>query len=387
MKYMVMECHLSYAVVLDEDGNFLKAANLHYQVGQTISDIVEMRQPDTQRTKKKGYRWIYSLAAAAACLIIALTTVFQLGGMTYGSVYLTINPEVRIDVNRNDMVVGLEGTNEDGEMLVREYSYRKKELELVMDELVDRAIEMGYLHEGGQITLTLDADDNEWVASHSDSLTGRLNEHLADKVKVTIRVTDTEAEGSQVIIPVAPGESDNANSSSEDSPAAGSHPDQEKPSLPAGGPAATPPSSSYGDSDYGETDDDNKPAGSGQTGNTPSEPIRQTQSDYDPPGDDDSEEGDSPYDHNHPDNDDSKEDDDTDKNQSAENDSQYDAPDSEQSVTGDSGYNDSGSEQTERSDSEYDDPDANRPEENDSGYDDSDEEQTDENDSGYNDVN
>lgn len=31
MKYLVVECGLSYAVVLDEEGRFLKVANLHYR--------------------------------------------------------------------------------------------------------------------------------------------------------------------------------------------------------------------------------------------------------------------------------------------------------------------------------------------------------------------
>ena len=30
MSYLVMECHTSYAVVLDEQGRFLKVANLNY---------------------------------------------------------------------------------------------------------------------------------------------------------------------------------------------------------------------------------------------------------------------------------------------------------------------------------------------------------------------
>lgn len=40
MKYIVMECHFSYAVLLDENGKFLKAANRGYQVGQTVYDPV-----------------------------------------------------------------------------------------------------------------------------------------------------------------------------------------------------------------------------------------------------------------------------------------------------------------------------------------------------------
>ena len=40
MNYLVMEVHPAYAVVLDEEGRFLKAANLRYQVGDTVRDIV-----------------------------------------------------------------------------------------------------------------------------------------------------------------------------------------------------------------------------------------------------------------------------------------------------------------------------------------------------------
>ena len=43
MKYMVMECRPSYAILLDEEGCFKKAANLHYEVGQIVEDPVLMR--------------------------------------------------------------------------------------------------------------------------------------------------------------------------------------------------------------------------------------------------------------------------------------------------------------------------------------------------------
>ena len=38
MSYLVMECHPGYAVLLDEEGRFLKAANLRYETGQTVYD-------------------------------------------------------------------------------------------------------------------------------------------------------------------------------------------------------------------------------------------------------------------------------------------------------------------------------------------------------------
>ena len=45
MKYLIMECHMAYAVVLDEDGRFLKAANMDYEVGQTVDTIMEIVEP------------------------------------------------------------------------------------------------------------------------------------------------------------------------------------------------------------------------------------------------------------------------------------------------------------------------------------------------------
>lgn len=39
VKYLVMETHPAYAVVLDNEGRFLKAANLHYQVGTPWSAL------------------------------------------------------------------------------------------------------------------------------------------------------------------------------------------------------------------------------------------------------------------------------------------------------------------------------------------------------------
>ena len=44
MRYLVMECHTSYAVLLDECGCFVRAANLCYQVGETVEEPVLLRE-------------------------------------------------------------------------------------------------------------------------------------------------------------------------------------------------------------------------------------------------------------------------------------------------------------------------------------------------------
>ena len=45
MKYLVMECHPGYVVLLDEEGRFVKAANFSYEVGQRIDDPILMERP------------------------------------------------------------------------------------------------------------------------------------------------------------------------------------------------------------------------------------------------------------------------------------------------------------------------------------------------------
>lgn len=204
-KYLVMECHPGYAVVLDEDGRFLKVANFNYEIGQSVTDIVEMRtpQPVTQEKKKSG-RWLYSLAAVAACLLLIFSSVLHILQAPHASVYISINPKVRIDVNRRDIVVGLDGINEDGEELIAGYDYKKKELGLVMDELVDRAITMGYLHEGSRISLVLDADNDEWIAYHSESLARRLDNHLSEKMSVTIYFGGKLTQDNKFVVPIIP---------------------------------------------------------------------------------------------------------------------------------------------------------------------------------------
>ena len=231
-----------------------------------MTGILEARLPEAQEQAVPHRRWITTAAAMAACLILIFSGLF-LNNRPYASVYLSINPEVRIDVNRRDVVVGLEGMNDDGAALLTDYSYKKKDLNLVMEELTDRAINMRYLHAGGKITVTLDADE-AWSIHHSDTIRTSLKEHLSDRLSVTIEVTgqyvpqppQNTSPGESLVIPVeipteppkpsAPkpsgsvssgGDSDYGDSSYE-------HPAPDPKPAPAPTPA---PSYGSGDSDYG----------------------------------------------------------------------------------------------------------------------------------------
>ncbi len=235
MKYLVMEVRLGYAVLLDEEGRFIKAADMNYQVGESVTDVFiinEAERPVTE--KKKAPSWVYAMAAMAACLVIMAGFLVNSFMSPFASVYISINPRVRIDVNKQDMVVGVEGVNEDGVILLEGYDYRRKSLDLVVDELVDLAIDYGYLHEGGKITLTLDAND-DWVVSHSEHLSQQITQHLTDRYTVTIDIGATKDTPDIT----QPSENPPQQTTSESQPAA---------------PATTPQSPPSSDTDYGDTD-------------------------------------------------------------------------------------------------------------------------------------
>lgn len=260
MRYVVMECCSSYAVLLDENGRFWKAANLRYEVGQTVSDPVLMREktPET----KPLIRWIASGAAAiAACLLLIFGIgYYQNYKVPYSSVYLSINPQVRIHLNRQGTVVDVVGTNPDGVALLEGYDGRGKDKVTVADELIDRAIDMGYLSEGGRVSFSIDTPEEALFTEYGIELRTGLADHLEGRITITISVFGEEE----------PEESSSPSSEkSEDS---------------------EPPASSWAgthDSDYDSKDDD-----------TDYDPHHDGITDYTPPvsGNSSAEDGDSGYD-------------------------------------------------------------------------------------------
>ena len=190
MEYLVMECSLSYAVVLDSEGRFLKVPNLGYEVGQTLNRVVLQDTPSQSRPPRKHLvRW----AAMAACLCIMVLGSWSFWQSPVGTVRMQINPDVQMRVNRFDRVVGLEGLNEDGKALIEGYRAYGKEMQTVSDELADRAVELGYLNDGGRITLTVESDRESWKTATEELLLLELDVHFEHRI-IIVTVSADEPE-------------------------------------------------------------------------------------------------------------------------------------------------------------------------------------------------
>ena len=202
MNYLVMEVHPAYAVVLDEEGRFLKAANLRYQVGDTVRDIVELRRPKEKRPAL--WKPLSGVVGLAACLCLVFFGYYQPNFTPYGALRIQINPDVELTLSRTDRVLELEGLNADGRVLIEGYDYGGKDREDVTEELVERAIDMGYLSGGETVSITVTSADADWQAREEQAAREDLEERYGETIVIQIGPTDEEPPATEVVIPVAP---------------------------------------------------------------------------------------------------------------------------------------------------------------------------------------
>ena len=240
MKYIVMECRPSYAIVLDEEGRFLRTANLRYEVGQTVEHVVLMRE---QKALSVRLRVLAGAAgAAAACLALTLGAgYYQTYVRTYSHIYMSINPDVQMDLNRKGKVVGLSGMNADGQALLADYDGKGKDKTLVADELIDRALDMGFLTAGGQVAFLIDAPEEEIFEAYGIELRTQVGKQLEGSVPFDIVIMEYEGEMPEETPEAAPVFQEET---AETVPAPAGPPETEAPQTPIAPPETeTPPAS------------------------------------------------------------------------------------------------------------------------------------------------
>lgn len=240
MKYIVMECRPSYAIVLDEEGRFLRTANLRYEVGQTVEHVVLMRE---QKALSVRLRVLAGAAgAAAACLALTLGAgYYQTYVRTYSHIYMSINPDVQMDLNRKGTVVGLSGMNADGQALLADYDGKGKDKTLVADELIDRALDMGFLTAGGQVAFLIDAPEEEIFEAYGIELRTQVGKQLEGSVPFDIVIMEYEGEMPEETPEAAPVFQEETE---ETVPAPAGPPETEAPQTPIALPETeTPPAS------------------------------------------------------------------------------------------------------------------------------------------------
>ena len=269
MNYLVMEVHPAYAVVLDEEGRFLKTANLRYQVGDTVQDIVELRRPQEKRPAL--WKPLSGLAGLAACFFLVFFGYYQPNFTPYGALRIQINPDVELTLSRTDRVLELEGRNDDGQVLIEGYDYDGKDRKDVTEELVERAIDLGYLSSGETVSITVTSSDTDWQAREEQEIRDDLEKRYGETIVIQIGPAPKESPATEVVIPVRP-------PTPEPTPQPTPQPTPEP--VPQPSPAQTVPPAVPDDTDYG-------PGSDGVTGyqDTDDGPGADGITNYEPPDD------------------------------------------------------------------------------------------------------
>ena len=205
--YLVMEVHTAYAVLLDNEGRFIKAANVGYQIGDIVERAFPLKYPEDR--KKRVNRVIRLAASLAACICVAVFGVYeyQYFFLPYGTIQMQINPDIEMTLSRSGRVLDLDGINEDGKTLIDGYDYDGKDKYTVTDELTDRAIDLGFLDDGGQVALLVTSKNTEWADTLEKDLIDELNEHLKQydlTINVSVGTIDADVldEPQSITIPI-----------------------------------------------------------------------------------------------------------------------------------------------------------------------------------------
>ncbi len=205
MQYMVIELRKNFAILLSEKGEFVRAANMNYQLGQKVLNPVLMSEKKSSRLDSllftfgnRRNRGRMRLATAILSLVMVFGLLLGTGLfyrsnylVAYSSVVLQINPQVEMDLNRQGSVLELKGLNPEGQALLKGYKPADKDKNLVVKDLIERAIQMGFLQDGGKVTLAINADEETYKRYEID-FSDYLNKALDRKLRYEIGIENYE---------------------------------------------------------------------------------------------------------------------------------------------------------------------------------------------------
>lgn len=193
MKYTVMECHEGYAILMGEDSCFVRAANMHYSVGQTVTTPIildeDVKRPAISRSV------FVKIAAAAACitLISAVGINYYSKNLKTHSV-LTIGSDfnIQLELNSKGKVIRMKSQTADGKDVLEHYDTKDKNMVGAVNDILDVMKDQGYITNDDTVELFISADSKKESESYKNEI-----EHEISAQKVNVSVVDKPPEPPQ----------------------------------------------------------------------------------------------------------------------------------------------------------------------------------------------
>jgi hypothetical protein len=184
MEYIVMECHFSYAVLLDEDGKFYKAANRSYEVGQRVKDPVIVDVINASKRAKK--RSILRLSVLLSVLLIVFLTVFAVFAHHRSTtVTLNIGEEITIESDFRGNVKDVS----DRSLWDSVNSPSKKVWDLAASAVAEAYTE-GKIAKDGRVNVNISAKDNDFGEEIGERIAHKVAVVLDPDASLTVAIYD-----------------------------------------------------------------------------------------------------------------------------------------------------------------------------------------------------
>lgn len=141
MRGIVMEITGKYAVILTQDGQFMK---IKAQPGMTVGAEIDTCMPSMASAARKP---MYRIASIAASFLLVLGIGIFSYSMPYSYVDFDINPSIGLTANIYDRIIRVEALNDDGSKLIENKNLMHRRLDEGVTLLLSSAVEQGYLKE------------------------------------------------------------------------------------------------------------------------------------------------------------------------------------------------------------------------------------------------
>ena len=144
MTYLILESRAAYCVTLGEDGRCVKCANMRYEVGDRVENIIELKIPE-HRDSRRALRVVSLCAGLAACVCIAFFGWYRPNYAAYGTMRMSINPDVELTLSRTERVLDAEALNADGAALLDGMDFSGLDAAEAAEALVERLRALKFL--------------------------------------------------------------------------------------------------------------------------------------------------------------------------------------------------------------------------------------------------
>ncbi len=148
----------------------------------------------------------------AACLFIGIFAGIRFFGTdknekkviqpVQSKIYITINPAICLDLSEDGSILEIEALNEDGQNLITDYRYNKKDRMAVTEELIQKAIDSGYLEKGGKVTLSIESENNDDFIQYDSEFREIVLDNFSRKqgISVEIRKIITLTKAKEIVL-------------------------------------------------------------------------------------------------------------------------------------------------------------------------------------------